>query len=257
MGFFYFDESIQEKGGFIVGAFAFSQTDLTPAVFRALAEAGLRPGIEEFKSGALIVAHPKQTGVREALRGLLSRIRIGTIVLPTSERKNLGTEAIAGLTKIIHANSLVKGPHRVYIDEGIVVEHASLTTLRESVATPCEVLVNQDSRIIGGIQLADLAAHSMGIMLLEHQGHITKMVKAGENSGYDPGLDIELGFELWASLRYAFFKAPKPIPGAEDSLGDAMFDVENYGLYVSETCNEELRKAAIERFGKCYLGCIH
>lgn len=257
MGFFYFDESIQEKGEFIVGAFVFSQTDLTPAVFRALAEAGLRPGIDEFKSGALMVAQPKQASVREALRGLFSDTSIGAVVLPISERKNLGTEAIAGLTKIIHANSLGKRPHRVYIDEGIVVERVSLTTLRESVATPCEILVNQDSRIIGGLQLADLAAHSMGVMLLEHQGHIKKMVKAGENSGYNLDLDIELGFKLWASLRYAFFKAPQPIPSAEDSLGDAIYDVEKYGLYVAETCDEELRKAAIERFGKCYLGCIH
>ncbi len=70
-------------------------------------------------------------------------------------------------------------------------------------------------------------------------------------------LDIELGLNCGPPCAMPSSKAPKPIPGAEDSLGDAMFDVENYGLYVSETCNEELRKAAIERFGKCYLGCIH
>ena len=257
MGFFYFDESIQKKGGFIVGAFVFAQTDLTPAVFGALAKAGLRPGIDEFKSSALMVTHPEQASARGALRCLLLGIRVGVVVLPTSERKRLGAEVIAGLAKIIHANSLGKEPHRVYIDEGIEIERASLTTLQERVATPCEVLANQDSRIIGGIQLADLAAHSMGVMLLEHQCHNKKMVKAGENSGYDPNLDIELVFELWAYLRYAFFKAPQPINSPEDPLSDRMFDVENYGLYIAETCDEALRKAAIERFGKCYLGCIH
>ena len=100
------------------------------------------------------------------------------------------------------------------------------------------------SRIIGGIQLADLAAHSLGVMLLEHQYHNKKMVKAGENSGYDPNLDIELVFKLWASLRYAFFKAPQPINSPEDPLSDRMFDVENYGLYIAETCDEALREAS-------------
>ena len=56
MGFFYLDESIHEKAGFIIGAFVYHKTDITPLVFAALAEVGLRPGIHEFKSGARMIA---------------------------------------------------------------------------------------------------------------------------------------------------------------------------------------------------------
>jgi hypothetical protein len=97
----------------------------------------------------------------------------------------------------------------------------------------------------------------MGVMLLEHLGHLKKMVKAGANSGYDPDIDIELGFELWASLRCAFFKTSQPSARPEDPFGDLMFDVENYGLHIAQSCDNALRTAALERFGVCYLGCIH
>lgn len=123
----------------------------------------------------------------------------------------------------------------------------------------CEVHQSQDSKLIGGIQLADLAAHLLGGMLLEELGLITKLVSVGENSGYAPDLETELGFALWASLRYQFFKAPQPNLGADpdDRVGDLTFDVENYGLYISEDCPEKLKQAALQRFGTCYLGCIH
>jgi hypothetical protein len=97
----------------------------------------------------------------------------------------------------------------------------------------------------------------MGVMLLESLGYLNKTVKAGRNSGYDPDLEIELGFELWTALRYAFFKAPQPFPGPEDELAGLVFDVASYGLHVAPSASEALRSAAVARFGKCYLGCIH
>ena len=124
-----------------------------------------------------------------------------------------------GLEKIIRANKLTASGHHVYFDQGIIVGPDLAGKFGRRVGVQCEVLLNQDSRSVGGVQVADLAAHSMGVMLLESLGYLKKTVKAGENSGYDPDLDIELGFELWASLRYAFFKAPQPIPGSRGSAG--------------------------------------
>ncbi|MCH7760411.1 hypothetical protein IIA15_03285 [candidate division TA06 bacterium] len=257
MGYFYFDESIQERAGFIVGAFVYSTNDLMPSVFSALAEAGLQPGVDEFKSGVRMAAHPEQAKARDGLRELLMDVRVGVIVVPSSERLSLGTEALVGLTKIINANDLTDVSHQVFFDEGIVVDRTSLESFHDNVGAECDINLDQDSRTIGGIQLADLAAHAMGIMLLEQQEHIKKTVKAGENSGYEPDLDINLGFELWASLRYSFFKSSQPIPGPEDPLGDLLFDVENYGLHVAATCVDALRNSSLARFGQCYLGCIH
>jgi hypothetical protein len=259
MGFFCFDESIQDKGGFVIGAFVYSRSDMTPIVFAELAEAGLRPGVEEFKSGSQMSMHPKQAKARQSLRGLFQNVRVGVVIVPVGDRQGLGNEAIAGLAKVLEANSLSKEPHKVFIDHGIVVDGWAIEKLYRGPGRLCEIHLDQDSRMVGGIQVADLAAHSMGVMLLEHQGLLKKVVKAGENSGYDPELEIEVGFELWASLRYAFFKSPQPNPGPipDDPVGDLIFDVENYGLHIAGSCDDALRRAAIERFGECYLGRIH
>jgi len=257
MGFFYFDESIQQRAGFIIGAFVYSEEDLTAAVFEAIAAAGLRPGVDEFKSGMQMDRHPQHAAARELLRGLLQARRVDMVVAPAEGRSDLGTEALMGLEKILRAKDLMAAQHQVYLDQGILVKADLVDGFTRRSGVACEFHLTQDSRSVGGLQVADLAAHSMAVMLLESLGYVKKTVKAGENSGYEPDLDIELGFELWASLRYAFFKAPLPIPGPDDPLGDLMFDVANYGLHVASSCNEALRTAALERFGKCYLGCIH
>ena len=259
MGFFYFDESIHERGGFIVGAFVYDGRDLTTVVFEALSEAGLQPEIDEFKSSAKMISQPEQAKAREHLCGLLNAVSTGIVVVPAARRESLGDEAIAGLAKILQKNQLDIVPHKLFVDQGIAVSDAVRETFGDGPGKLCELHLNQDSKLIGGIQLADLAAHSMSVMLLEQLGLVKKMVKAGDNSGYDPELDIELGFELWASLRYSFFKAPQPKPGPipDDPVGELMFDVENYGLHIAASCDEKLREAVLQRFGECYLGCIH
>ena len=259
MGFFYFDESIHVRGGFIVGAFVYDDRDLTPAVFESLAKAGLQPKIDEFKSSAKMRSQPEQAKAREHLRDLLNAVRTGLVVVPGARRESLGDEAIAGLAKILKKNQLDLVPHKIFIDQGIMVSDAVGETFCNGPGKLSELHLKQDSKLIGGIQLADLAAHSMSVMLLEQLGLIKKMVKAGENSGYDPELDIELGFELWASLRYSFFKAPYPKLGPipDDPVGEMIFPVENYGLHIAASCDEKLREAALQRFGECYLGCIH
>ena len=259
MGFFYFDESIHERAGFIVGAFIYKERDLTPTVFEALSEAGLQSKIDEFKSSAKMTSLPEQVKAREHLRSILNAVSTGIVIVPAARRESLGDEAITGLAKILKKNKLDVVPHKVFVDQGITVSDAVRETFGNGPGKLCKLHLNQDSRLIGGIQLADLVAHSMSVMLLEQLGLVKKMVKAGENSGYDPELDIELGFELWASLRYSFFKAPQPKLGPipDDPIGELMFDVENYGLHIAASCDEKLREAALQRFGECYLGCIH
>lgn len=250
MGYFYFDETIQDRGGFIIGAFVYSPNDATPEVYSAIEQVGLHSGVDEFKSGAHMDRNPKQAALRDHLKEILGNTRIGLVVVPATERASLGHHAMLGLRKILSAKDLAHMPHSVFLDEGITVGSSYKDLLGEPGAL-CEVHESQDSRVIGGIQLADLVAHCLGGMLLERLGVVTKLVRAGENSGYEPDLQIDLGFELWASLRYQFFRAPY------DPLGDLVFDVENYGLHISDSCPQALKEAALERFGSCYLGCIH
>ena len=259
MGHFYVDDTIQTRGGFVLGAVVYSKDDLTPIVFEAIENAKLRPGIDEFKSGAHMQSRPEQQRLRNSLKEVIQRVKVGVVVVPHSQRAQLGEEVLIGLKKFIHANGLAGRPHEIFLDEGIDCDKSSLETFARHENASLQVHLNQDSRLIGGIQMADLAAHSMGIMLLEHQGLTAKKVKAGEHSGYEPDLEIEIGFEMWATLRYTFFKAAQPNPGAipDDPVGDLIFNVNDYGLHVAASSHDGLRNAAVERFGECYLGCIH
>jgi hypothetical protein len=259
MGYFYLDESIQARAGFIIGAFVYSGHDLTPSVYSALEQCGLKSGVDEFKSGAHMTLNPEQKQLRELLSSLLINIKVGVVVVPMDQRQTLGTEALHCLEKILETNNLNNYRHQVFFDENITVGADIKDSFLSGLGAQCQLHLSQDSKIVGGIQLADLVAHSLGVMLLEQMGLLTKKVRVGENSGYDPDLEVELGFELWASLRYCFFKAPQPKPGPipDDPVGELMFDVENYGLHIASTCMAELRDAALGRFGECYLGCIH
>jgi hypothetical protein len=82
------------------------------------------------------------------------------------------------------------------------------------------------------------------------------MVKAGENSGYDPDLSIELGFEIWATLRYTLFNKGSTIC-TDVQIADATVKVEPHGLYISKFCDSNLTETARSKFGDVYLGCIH
>jgi hypothetical protein len=219
MGYCYFDETIQQRAGFIVGAWVYSNSDLTPDVFSALEEAGLRPGVDEFKSGARMTHNPAQAKARNLCHGMLSHLRVGTVVVPSDDRATLGAEALIGLAQFLTANGLHGVAHSVFLDGGIPVAQPLIDVFCAQVGSPCDVRVEQESKLVGGIQVADLVAHTMGTMLLEQQGHLKKLVRAGPDSGYHPDEEFQLGFELWASLRYSLFKAAMPIPRGEALLG--------------------------------------
>lgn len=100
MGYFYFDESIQERGGFIIGAFVYSPYDVTPNVYAAIEQVGLRPGgIDEFKSGARMDRNPEQAELRSRLSAILGNTHVGVVVVSAADRASLGHEALLGLRK--------------------------------------------------------------------------------------------------------------------------------------------------------------
>jgi hypothetical protein len=257
MNYFYFDESIHERGGFIVGAYIYGH-DADPGVARALRACGLQPGVDEFKSSALMAQHPEQLALRDHLFDLLRQYRLGVLVMASEARGSLGGEALRALDQIARSNSLTKVGLTASFDEGIFssINQALELSAALKIDGYCEVRPEQDSRIVMGIQLADLAAHTCATMLLESLGLVRKHVKAGPNSGYDPYLNLELGFELWARLRYRFFFAG-PVDGRDEMYQGALVNVGTNGLYIAETCSEHLRAVADERFGRLYLGCIH
>lgn len=256
MGYFYFDESIHPRGGFILGAYVYSDECLEAQVALTLERFGLRTGIDEFKSSARADANPRQHLLRNSLRRLIDRL--GLVVAPIADRRLLGRDALLGLKKIIEANRFRESTHEAHFDQGVFESQGQAERWADEVGLPTSVRIfaTDDSKRVGGIQVADLAAHTMATMLLERLGLVTKTVKAGPNSGYGPDLDIEIGFELWTTLRYHFFMRSQ----AADPDGESYnpnYDVSSCGLFVSPRCEAALAAAPEDRFGIAYLGCIH
>lgn len=104
--------------------------------------------------------------------------------------------------------------HRVFFDEGLFSsERVALQCAAEIGGLDgCAIHFEQDSRSVSGIQVADHIAHTCGTMLLDALGKINKIVNV-PNSGYDDDVEIGLGFEMWAGIRYAFLSVRKTQKG--------------------------------------------
>ncbi len=259
---FYFDESKHPgRGDFVVGAFVGTRDDPPAEIAAALHAEGLVPGTDEYKSCAKMSAHPEQARLRDRLRQvLLWKGQIALVILPYSELPSLGKEALSAFKQLIAKYSWPPGTaHRAFFDQQVFRSIAAADRTVKAALLPSEIQVHveQDSRQVLELQLADLAAHTCSMMLLEQLGLLAKQVKAGENSGYDPDLDISLGFELWAGCRYSFFSGRPPRIEEMKSILDHKVQVSGYGLFISEGCPPTLRAAAEARFGEMYLGCIH
>lgn len=257
---FYFDESIHPRGKFALGAFVYSEDSLDGLVADVLRQSELAPGVEEFKSGARMDSSPEQARARERLQAVVrSHCHIGVVVAPHYPPQLLGHEALCGLNKILSANSFRSTSHDVFFDQGIFACASAGERTADGLCggRGCSFHFEQDSRQVLGLQVADLMAHTCATMLLAQLGVVRKMVKAGENSGYDPNSDMELEFELWAGVRWNFFAAAPPHPDTWKSQLDFQVDVASRGLHIAEMCDETVRSAALDRFGSMYLGCIH
>ena len=253
----FVDDSIQDRGGFVLGAVIYGP-DPTRRVDDILRQAGLTPGVDEFKSSARMHDQMALRRARERLLQVLhSSFRAGVVVAPRRSRADFGREVLRGLRKMITANDLGKTWPTAYLDEGLFKNmHVAQEAIQaEGMDELCKLRVEQDSVEIRGLQLADLAAHIFGSMLLDEMGLIDKTVTVDSSSGYDPGTEMSLGFELWAGVRWVFFREGRSM--GSDEIGLMTVNVEPRGLYVAESCSDELRQHAQRRFGTQYLGCIH
>lgn len=259
-GFIYYDESKHPKAEFYLGAFIYSERDLNKEISQHISTSGLDPNKDEFKSRLRMDQNPEQKELRKYLKRLISDTKIA-IVITTPNEINFKSSTSKALTHLIENNqeNLIF-PLEVFLDEGIYKgqnddDYKSLV----SSLNPDLVNLNieQDSKVIKGIQLADLVANICSIMMKESLGLINKTIKAGDNSGYDPDTDIEIGFEMWAGIRYNFFSTPPPHPDKWESQLDCVATVEDKGLFISDSCNEKIRVEGKGRFGVMYLGCIH
>ena len=252
MGFFYVDDSKHPAAGFCLSAIVYSNVDLQLDLESTLIKYGLSPGHDEFKSSIRMDLNPERKLLRTDLMQYLHRCAVGVAISRISEEMY---EYSAQLLQWMSGLPLpLDGPHQLFADRGIFPKYREQEVLRAIPGTEgYQFHFEQDSRKVCGIQLADLAAHTCSIMLKDELGLVRKTIKAGENSGYDPDTDIELGFEMWAGMRYCFHLDY----ASNNDSNDGHPILPNLGLAISPKLDGRIQAAARDRFSTMYLGCIH
>ena len=257
MAYLYLDDSKHHRFGFSLAAFVICEadpSDYVSSVFRGL---GFDPKKFEYKSSAKMAGDKRLRDLRNAMTYYIGRhCKIAVCVVDGDKR--LGPAALRLLSSALTHPSLEGQDHEVFFDEGLFQSSKSAANLAscEAKLARCKFHFEQDSKKHLGIQLADLVAHTCSTMLLETLGHVTKKVvlNAPGDSLYH-GLEVELGFEMWAGIRYAFLARNKQ--DLRDDFDLAMVDVFPWGLLIDESVSEQVFAAAMQRFGENYLGCIH
>ena len=258
MGAFYIDDSVHDEAGFVIGACVYIKEEFEQDITEIITTNNEDPNTWEYKSNANYSKNSELIKIRSEYKDLLiERCNVGIVVLPRDKREELGKECVLALKQFIDSNGL-HDVTDVYFDQGMFDSIKKANEYIDSLGfdDDIEFHVEQNSLLIRGIQIADLSAHLLSIKLKDAMGLIKKMVKAGKNSGYDPDDEMELGFEIFAAIRYCVFNTGSREPNG-DILNDATVDIEPNGLFISNYCSEDLAGTARAAFGSFYLGCIH
>lgn len=241
----YIDESIHERGDFIVIAAVFSEHDLQPKVEAALRACGFDPAHDEFKSSMTMRDNPAAQDLREGLQDILSRCKLALAVCPLEERAQIMAHAGALLADVIHVTGAAE--ITVFFDGGMKRTPIDLPA-SATLVTDC------DSKRVAGIQVADCAAHLASTVLLSEMGVLARTVPAKRVYPEEEG-EIELAWTLMLSIRYAV-SSGRPVDGY-DADGMCELDMHAFGLRVADTCSEDVKAAAQKRLGSIWLGCVH
>lgn len=254
----YFDESKYQKANFVIGAFVFCKEDPAEFVSQTLLEYGFDQPDDEYKSGFFFERNHGMVKVRQKLKDYFNRnVLFGALVLPHTELRHLGSEALKALKQFLTENEMGIG-NKVYFDEGIFEScHKAMIEIKALGLEQNEFHLEQNSKAVKGIQIADLCSHCLTTMLRESMGDLRKTVTIPEYPGYD-SKDVDIGYQIWASIRYSFLAdRKKQYIDRASQLINRTYNVEPFGLFISDYCSDELTAIARGRFGTVYLGCIH
>ena len=94
MSYMYFDESIRDQGGFIVGAMVLSDQDLSQVVRQSWTDMGLDPEKTEYKSSTIKLGDEISQRQRTVLSNLVQDSSVALVVCPNSDRQDLGNHCI-------------------------------------------------------------------------------------------------------------------------------------------------------------------
>ena len=243
----YIDESIHDKYGFMLLAFVTCKSDPEGYISDLLRS----NDVEEYHSCANMKNDKSMQVVRSKLRSYVNRnCSWGVLIAPSNYRYGIADEIKSVLANLV--KSVSTKDTDIFIDEGIINSNEASKILQELEIRNIAIC---NSRKIMGIQLADLVAALCGVRLREKISGTPKILVYGEESGFNPPIEADLGYELWASLRYSMRRAKKA--KGENMPGLASFETKGYGFFLSNGCPQDLAEAASSLFGEVYLGCIH
>jgi hypothetical protein len=257
LGYLYFDESIHARGGFILGAFVYSGSDMSPIVAGVLRECGLTPPKDEFKSRSRMDSSRTMQTVRAHLLELARGTKVGIAVIPIADRPRLAFHALRALDALDHRNErLSNSRHDVFFDTGIFrsTKHAKELSDQLKLGLRFTLHPEQDSRQVAGLQLADCVAHRAATMLLAQLGLVRKTVRVGDGSDSDPEREVPLSFEVWHSLRSTFFHKNLEIGDDGTKPPHGVVDT-SVALYIAGGTPEPLVEASHCCFDRMYVAC--
>src|SRR5688572_14528733 len=107
----YFDESIRESGGFIIGALVVSNRDLSPVVTEEWRRLGLDPESGEYKSSNPKNGNELGVAQRGVVANFLHRSKLGLVVAPIEDRKQLGEYCVRLVIQLMETGSIAKEDH--------------------------------------------------------------------------------------------------------------------------------------------------
>lgn len=240
----YIDESIHTRGNFIVIAAVVTEGDIDSEVHTVLARCGFVPSVDEFKSSMPMAENKAARTLRDEMKNLIfARCKLAFAVCSLAERPAIMSLA-ARLVGQLHEEASAK-PTIIRFDEGIAAEDITLP-VGWSFEHGC------DSKTVGGIQLADCAAHIVSTLILSELGLVNKIVST---HGHYPEPEVELAWELWTSIRYAL-SSGEPI-GGYDEEGWCEPMMHPYGILISDDCAPPVKEAVSQRLDEVWVGCIH
>lgn len=243
----FVDESIQQNLGYICVGFAYCEAPPDELIHRAVAETGLTPGVDEYKSGYRMDGSGSRHALRESIYQIvLEHCKLGIYIAPIEDRNRLLSSVVEIASRLVQVNGL-DAPQNLFVDEGI-----------GGVFTPTECIrlaVNCDSRKVPGIQLADfIAYHCSYLLKCEMLGESKTILMAQDMPHPLAGEEVELDWILRTDFRRYFFVEPRNI---EEIKGDDwFFKLAGYGAFFAPDLNESAMTAAQSTFDSMYFGCV-
>lgn len=243
----FVDESIQQNLGYICVGFAYCEDPPDAAIHKAIADAGLRPGEDEYKSGYRMVGSDVRHLLRESIYHLvLSHCKIGVFIAPIEDRERLLSSVVDVASQLVQVNGL-NAPQDLFVDEGIGGGYASSEFVR--VTHSC------DSRHVPGVQLADfIAYHCSYLLKCNILGETKTILMSQEELHPLAGEEVELDWIFRTNFRRHFFVEPRNI---EEIKGDDwFFKLAGYGAFFAPGLRESVKAAAENTFDSMYFGCV-